>query len=540
MKKKGFRRRYMLIAMLVSCMAAFAGCGKISEALKEKEYTIQYTDDSGTHQITVKKGMLYKIDVVPEKDGYIFMGLYDAETGGTQYISATGASLSPFTDKKNIVLFPQFMAKEFTVILDYQGASVTGERQFTVTYGSSLPELPKNLAGEHKDFTGWYTEADCEGVQIADQYGLIPVVSILNDANFDLNGEYIYLYAGFEAEKHTVTFCFKSGMDTEEIRVPYNTPVSKLMTDTRVDGNAVLAWSKTQDGEVFNGKITDDMVLYAVEYAPVIEFDSDGGSPVSLLVARAGSTISLPVPEKELASFSHWEDMQGNKYTATTMPGKSTSLKAVWQAKLVFDENDGSDVDDISAAAGDKITLPTPAREGFLFAGWYTAEREQYTSTTMPAEGLVLKAGWYKEKSETVVVIGSTESEHRSGGTGVLKPSTSSLCYTFDYKKYFNDNKVHTVRIDWHVKVKTNMSTSHPVYIDFYSQKQVSSNYLIETKTLENVTDEYREFNFTTTHVINDNFYICWYDPKWSGSAYISLSDFYYTVYYPDTTNLYL
>lgn len=537
MKKKGFRRRYAVIAMLVSCMAAFAGCGKISEALKEKVYTIQYTDDSGTHQITVKKGMLYAMDAVPEKDGYIFMGLYDAETGGTQYTSATGASLSPFTDKKNIVLFPQFKAKEFTVILDYQGAAVTGERQFTVPYGSSLPELPKNLAGEHKDFTGWYTEADCEGTQIADQYGLIPVVSLLNDANFDLSGEYIYLYAGFEAEKHTVTFCFKSGMDTEEIRVPYNTPVSKLVADTRVDGNAVLAWSKTQDGEVFNGKITDDMVLYAVEYAPVLEFDSDGGSPVSLLVARAGSTISLPVPEKELASFSHWEDMQGNKYTAATMPGKSISLKAVWQAKLVFDENGGSDADDISVAAGSKITLPTPAREGFLFAGWYTAEREQYTSTTMPADGLALKAGWYKEKSETVVVINSTEEERH---IVIYEPSTGKLCYTFDYKKYFGDGKTHTVKIDWHTKLKTSSSTSKLVCIDFYSQKQISSTYLMETKMLENVTDEYREFHFTTTHIVNDNFYLCWYAPKLHLNDYLALSDFYYTVHYPDTSNLYL
>lgn len=540
MKKKSFKARYAVIAMLISCMAAFAGCGKIAEVLEKegKEYTIQYTDDSGTHQIMVKKGMLYAMEAVPERDGYIFMGLYDAEVGGTQYISATGASLSPFTDKKDIVLFPQFQAKEYTVVLDYQGSAVTGERQFTVTYGSSLPELPKNLAGEHKDFTGWYTGADCEGTQIADQYGLLPVVSILNDANFDLSGEFVYLYAGFEPEKHTVTFCFKSGMDTEEMQVPYNTPVSKLVTDTRVDGNAVLTWSKTQDGEVFNGKITDDMVLYAVEYAPVLEFDSDGGSPVSLLVARAGSTISLPVPEKELASFSHWEDMQGNKYTAATMPGKSTSLKAVWQAKLVFDENGGSDVDDISAVAGDKITLPTPAREGFLFAGWYTAERAQYTSTTMPAEGLALKAGWYKEKSETVVVINSQKYDTTYSGD---VPQTKDLCYTFDYKKYFSDNEAHVVRIDWHVKLKRNEydSKSGPAYVDFYSQKQVSSTYLMETRTFENVTNEYREFNFTTTFVINDNFYSCWYCP----SSYVNtpcLSDFYYTVHYPDTSNLYL
>lgn len=534
-RRQRFIVRYGMIAVLLLGMglAALAGCDKWTEK-GGKDYTIQYTDDTGTHQIIVQKGMPYAMESVPVKDGYTFMGLYDAETGGTQYTSATGASLSPFTDKKNMVLFPQFKAKEYGVILDYQGAPVTGERQLIVPYGSSLPELPKNLPVEHKDFAGWYTEADCGGTQIADQYGLLPVVSVLNDTNFDLSGEYVYLYAGFAPEKHTVTFCFEQGMDTEEVQVPYNTPVSKVVTDTRVDGKAVLSWSKTQGGEVFNGKITDDMVLYAVEYAPVIEFDSDGGSPVSPVVARAGSALSLPVPEKELAGFSHWEDGKGNPYTAATMPGKSMALKAVWKAKLVFDENGGSDVDDISEGAGNKITLPTPAREGFLFAGWYTAEREQYTSATMPAEGIALKAGWYQEKSETVVVIESTKYEFRYSSE---KPYTGGLCYTFDYKKYFNDNKAHTVKIDWYVKVRVGDSTSRPVYIDFYSQKQVSSSYLIETKKLENVTNEYREYNFITTFAAEDNFYSCWYTRS---GVLLSLSDFYYTVYYPDTTTLYL
>ena len=62
------------------------------------------------------------------------MGLYDAEVGGTQYVSASGASLSPFNDGKNMVLFPQFKAKDYTVILDYQGAPVTGSRQLTASY----------------------------------------------------------------------------------------------------------------------------------------------------------------------------------------------------------------------------------------------------------------------------------------------------------------------------------------------------------------------------------------------------------------------
>lgn len=538
-KKRRLQIRYRMISMLFLCAISvfLVGCSKL---VGESVYTIQYTDDAGTHQITVEKGMPYAMEAVPVKEGYVFTGLYDAETGGTQYVTAMGASLSPYTDKKNIVLFPQFEAKEYGVILDYQGAPVTGERQFTVSYGDSLPELPKNLLVENKDFAGWYTAPDCGGVRVADQYGLIPVISMLNNENFDLSGEYVYLYAGFEAEKLTVTFCYEPGMDTEEMQVPYNTPVGKLVTDVRVDGKAVLAWSKTQGGEVFSGKVTDDMVLYAAEYAPVLEFDSNGGSLVSPIVARAGSALALPVPEKEMAEFSHWEDSKGNPYTAVVMPGNSMALKAVWTAKLVFDENGGSGVEDISEAAGSKITLPTPEKEGFLFAGWYTAEKEQYSSATMPTEGLVLKAGWYKEKSETVVVLDSTKEEHKAYP---YEPSTNSLCYTFDYGKFFSDNQAHAVVIDWHIKLRTDQSTSRSVYVDLYSQKQVSSTYLMETRDFENVTDEYREFDFSTTHTVTDNFYLCFYTFKQSGEWWdvrTYLSDFYYTVHYPDTTDLYL
>ena len=366
MKKKYLIALCMVIVMLVSCMAFFVGCDKNTpEDTTPKEYTIQYTDDSGTHQITVTAGMPYSLEVIPERTGYVFAGLFDAEVGGTQYVSSTGASISPFNDGKNIVLFPQFRAKDYTVILDYQGSTVTGGRQFTVAYGSSLPELPKNLTAEHKEFVGWYTQANCEGTQVADKFGLIPVVSVLNDTNFDLSGEYVYLYAGFEVEKFTVTCCFEAGMDTEDVKVEYDTPVNQIVPNTRVNGQAPLTWSKTQGGEVFNGKVTGDMVLYAVEYAPVIELDSNGGSKVKPVVARAGATISLPTPTKEMAKFAYWEDMQGNKFTSATMPNKSLSLKAVWQAKLVFDENGGSDVDDISVAAGNKIILPTPEKDGF-------------------------------------------------------------------------------------------------------------------------------------------------------------------------------
>lgn len=426
MKSKSLTVVVCIVLIITMCMVLTA-CNLFNSGKEPKNYTIQYTDDVGLHELTVTEGELYSLGTIPERDGYIFAGLFDAEVGGTQYVSAKGSALSAFTDGKSIVLYPQFKAKEYTIILDYQGAQVTGSRQITVAYGSSFPELPKNLTLEHKEFSGWYSAENCGGVKIADEIGLIPVVSVLNKDNFDISKDTLYLYAGFEDEMFDVICCFEAGMDTETVKVAYDTPVSQIVTQTRVDGNAPLTWSKSQGGEVFNGKVTDEMVLYAVEYAPVIELESNGGNAVNPVVARAGSTISLPTPTKDLAKFAYWEDMQGNRYDSAIMPDKSISLKAVWQAKIVFDENGGTDVDDISETTGTTISLPTPERSGYSFAGWYTVDGMEYSTDKMPITGIMLCAKYYKVTETQSKTLFTDEAESFSWKLYATKFNWSDL-----------------------------------------------------------------------------------------------------------------
>ncbi|MGN0824566.1 MAG: InlB B-repeat-containing protein [Candidatus Coproplasma sp.] len=531
----------VVLAIITSFSMLLAGCFGGNSNDKDttpKEYIIQYADDVGTHQLTVTAGMPYSIESVPVKNGYEFLGLFDAEVGGTQYVSANGSSLSAFTDGKNMVLFPQFKAVEYTVILDYQGADITGSRQYNVSYGSSLPELPKNVTLDHSVFAGWYTQPNCGGVQVADKYGLVPVISVLNEKNFDLSGEYVYLYAGFETEKFTVTFCFESGMNTEDVQVEYNTPISEVVPATRVDGKAVLTWSKSQGGEVWNGKVTDNIVLYAVEYAPIIDFDSNGGDEITPVVARAGSTVSLPTPTKDLAKFLYWEDMSGNKYTATTMPSASISLKAVWQAKIVFDENGGSDVSDISVATDNTITLPTPEKEGYIFAGWYTAEKEQYTSTKMPTAGIALKAGWYKLNEALIV---QCSADNRLGGYDETS-TTMKNGLTIDFSKYLSDDFYGTIKLEAQFKAyhsDATLANQKWINLYFYSTSTLSDSYKLWEENFIITSKSYESFSYSLTTAINGNkLYGAIKVSTYYGNAYIS--DYRINLTYPDTSYLYI
>ena len=556
MNKKSISSIGIVLLIWMFCLVLLSSCGLFCSVGNDdggqsalKEYTIQYTDDIGTHTITVIDGATYSLEVLPERTGYNFLGLFDAEVGGTQYVNAKGTSLAPFTDKKNLVLFPQYKAKEYTLVLDYQGAAVMGERSYTVKYDGKLPELPKNLVLEHSEFMGWFTEENCGGIQVADAYGLIPDKSTVDEKIFDIGneGEYLYLYAGFGVEKFTVMFNFGSGIPAEEIEVEYNTPISEVVPSTRnEDGFAVLSWSKTQSGsQIFTGNVTDGLVLYAIDWAPVIEFNTNGGKKVTPIVAKAGSTLSLPQAERENYKFLYWEDMNGKQTDITKMPAESMLLKAVWQAMLVFDENGGTAVKDISEPVGTTIELPVPEKDGFIFASWYTEDEKKYESTSMPMESVVLKAGWYKVKTEKVVVINATSDV--GGKKQTDKPKMDYLCYTFDYDKYIKDGSTCNIQIDAKVKMKGYQSGSiYTGYLDVYSQKIISSTYLLETYTFSNLTNSYKQCEFKLSVNIKDDFYMCFYSSEKRSSGnpwsynYLHLSDFYYTVTYPDTTNLYL
>ena len=551
---KRFKWLAVLMAVIMSCSIAFTGCGLFGNDNNDDttqtepvEYTIQYTDDAGTHSIKVKDGDPFALEVIPTRTGYDFMGLYDSEVGGTQYVSANGQSLAPYTDKKNMVLFPQWKAKEYTLWLDFAGAEITGSRSYTVTYGQTLPELPKSVYLENQSFEGWFTEEDCGGTQVADNVGLILNKAIVNEKNFDLSDPdgFIYLYAGFEMEKHTVTFHFGSGMQPETVEVEHGTPISEVVPDTRnEEGFAVLSWSERENGgQVFDGDITYDMVLYAVEWAPVIELDTDGGQAIPPIVAAAGTRVTLPLPVRENYKFLHWEDETGNEALITRMPEESIKLTAVWQAMLIFDENGGTSVSDISAEAGTAITLPTPTREGYIFAGWYTDEEEKYSVTSMPAEGQMLKAGWYAREKTVIYLIDGDESVTISG-TGNIEMRKDLI---FDMSRFLPKDFSGNIKVDVSVLIGSSthlIEDSDMVTIYHYSSDTISDNNLLYSKECSEITGQYVRYTYSFETELSGNIIYSAIKGRkansWSVTAKYSLSDFYVEVTYPDTSKLYL
>lgn len=553
-------KKIVAIALLVLMVSAvfFVACGEDTPQGEgeeitppaETEYTIQYTDDNGVHTITVKNGALYSITDIPQRTGYTFLGLYDAEVGGTQYVNAAGSALGPFNDNKNVVLFPHFAANQYTLALDFQGAEVIGEREVAVEYGARLPELPKNLTLKDKEFMGWYTQPNCKGEQIADNYGILPGKSIVDEVTFDLSDErgIIYLYAGFRGQMYDVTFYFGDGIEPETVQVEHGTSIADVVPETRVNGLGVYRWSITENdtelADAFTGKVTSDLVLYAAQFAPVIDFEVNGGEEIVSLVLPVGSPLALPNAEKKNYKFNKWTYADGSNAVIDSMPRQSVTLYAKWDAMLVFDTRGGESVQNISAEVGSTIELPIPARDGFIFAGWFDEEGEEYTSTHMPSESVMLKARWYKINTAELVLLGSNDVVNCTGSEPVIINSLTIDLSTYLPSNFDGDI---TFTVAWK-GAHEYCSSSDPstVSIGFYFNKPVSSRYFLGSSsvTCDSANTFISDSKTISANIKGNQIYVAICSSVKGNSLlgtryYGSVSDISVEVVYPDTSTPY-
>lgn len=553
-------KKIVAIALLVLMVSAvfFVACGEDTPQGEgeeitppaETEYAIQYTDDNGVHTITVKSGALYSITDIPQRTGYTFLGLYDAEVGGTQYVNAAGSALGPFNDNKNVVLFPHFAANQYTLALDFQGAEVIGEREVAVEYGARLPELPKNLTLKDKEFMGWYTQPNCKGEQIADKYGILPGKSIVDEVTFDLSDErgIIYLYAGFRGQMYDVTFYFGDGIEPETVQVEHGTSIADVVPETRVNGLGVYRWSITENdtelADAFTGKVTSDLVLYAAQFAPVIDFEVNGGEEIVSLVLPVGSPLVLPNAKKKNYKFNKWTYADGSNAVIDSMPRQSVTLYAKWDAMLVFDTRGGESVQNISAEVGSTIELPIPARDGFIFAGWFDGEGEEYTSTHMPSESVMLKARWYKINTAELVLLGSNDVVNCTGSEPVIINSLTIDLSTYLPSNFDGDI---TFTVAWkgaHEYCSSNDPST--VSIGFYFNKPVSSRYFLGSSsvTCDSANTFISDSKTISANIKGNQIYVAICSSVKGNSLlgtryYGSVSDISVEVVYPDTSTPY-
>ena len=408
----------------IGCACLFCGCDKFKSVISGLKpssdvapafYEILYSDGVTTHTLTVQKGQLYTIpqEHIPQKEGYTFLGWFDGEEWGKQYVTELGMGKEAFADNKNIVLYPQFEAYEYKLHLDY-GIAGDNEDTYTVASDEAFPQLPVGFPkGElhYYVFQGWYTEENCGGVKVSGANG---ASDLTFDADFRAladENRALQLYAGYEIGSYSVKFHSKDGALLKETTVPYGTAIADI-APTEYEGKQIVDWTRTNGGSAVTGNVEGTLVLYVRSYGFLFTFDYADGTTETKRVAE-GDSVVLPTAERTGYTFEGWLDAVGKIIDeASVAPMANMTLTAKWSANayvVQLDANGG----DLSATEktvyyGAAYTLPVPQKSGYTFLAWQTEDGESLTGESGSSvtnwnkvTGITLVASWGKNSTVT-------------------------------------------------------------------------------------------------------------------------------------------
>ena len=276
------------------------------------QYTITFDTAGGSEVITktieVTYGEQFGDMPVPKREGYVFLGWYDALVGGKCYGDSDGKSTSPYDKDVSITLYAQWAeAPSRMVYFNTCGGTMTGPVKVLHKLNTPIAK-PDNPTKPGHTFNGWYTD------------------SALTQAwNFDdwVTGE-LRLYAGWTVNQYTITFDTNGGSEIAPITQDYGTEITAPDNPTR-KGYTFKGWDKeipeTMPAENMTVKAQWEINQYT------IAFDTNGGSEIAPITQDYGTEITAPDnPTRKGYTFKGWD-----KEIPKTMPAENITITARWR-----------------------------------------------------------------------------------------------------------------------------------------------------------------------------------------------------------------
>ena len=306
-----------------------------------------------------------------EREGYTFTGWYTAPTGGAKVEGTTMVDTIG-----NHTLYAQWSINVYVVTYNSNGGNDAPSAQ-TKKHGENLiltNEIP-NKPGY--TFNGWKDEYTDTIYQPG--------------ATFTRN-ENVILYAEWTASTYTVTFNPNGGTcEIQNKEVTFGEAYSDLPTPER-NGYTFTGWytaptEGTKVEETTIVEVTGNHTLYAhwTTNTSIVIFNPNGGECEiqSQLVIVGDKYGELPTPTKVGYDFTGWytEETGGTEVKETTLvtTKENHTLYAHWEESkytVTFNPNGGScsTLSKIVTHGKEYGNLPVAEREGYTFAGWYTAQ----------------------------------------------------------------------------------------------------------------------------------------------------------------------
>ncbi len=280
---------------------------------------------------------------------------------------------------------------------------------------------------------------------------------------FTMPAEDVTLTADY-TKLYTVTYLdaagneYDTGSAAAGEAIPALTKANPSKDDFRFGGwNNMPADGKMPESDLVLEPIFNE--IFTLSYVYDVE---EAGLPVlpsSVELIAGEETTVKALPSLEGYRFTGWT-YDGETYApgeAFIMPGGDAELVVTWEQiveyALTFNENGGSEVDDVMLEAGAEYRLPASTKDGFVLRGWSDGQETYPAGTvyTMPDWEVELEAKWDREittaaptTAPTYVIRfeyegGAPEGatvfapEEIKGGETYILPALALEGYTFDY-----------------------------------------------------------------------------------------------------------
>ncbi len=354
--------------------------------LQVQESTIEST--------TVMLNKAYKL-TVPSREGYTFVGWFDALENGKQYTDRNGVSLKVWDEENDITLYAQWI-ENYTITYNLDGGIANNKVSYNIETSTFTLNNPTRTGYK---FLGW------SGTDI-DELSMEVVISACS------TGERIYT-ANWEIITYTISYDLNGGIGNDnptQFTVKTN---SITLTNPTKEHYDFVGWES--NGTIYTVIDTSTAKNYELKAKWVLHEYSityvlgDGTTENPDTYNIESEDIILSHPTKKGYTFLGWTS---NEHTLPvleiTIPHGSIGDRkytAHWQANtytITLNANGGETQDEpLTVVYDEEYALPTPTRDGYTFDGWFSGDTMYNGGIWQTDENLNLVAKW-KAKGYTV------------------------------------------------------------------------------------------------------------------------------------------
>ena len=363
-----------------------------------KSYTLTFNSNGGSacspSSKTVTYNTAYGTLCTPTRNGYTFAGWYTAASGGTQVNENTKMGVG------NTTIYAHWNPNPVYVTFMGNGSDGGSTAKQTCYYNENCTLSRNGFTKTGHAWTGWFPTAT-GGTKLADTIKLTGNLTV---------------YAHWELAKYRINYngnTHNSG-STAYTECVYNTNCQLRANGFEKIGHDFDGWFNAASGGTKYGTYTqlkNDITVYA-HWKPkpyTVTYNGNGNTggstPSTNCDYNTSCTLATNGFTKTGYSWTGWWTAAsgGTKYGSTVRITGNLPVFAQWKVNsytLTYNSNGGNACSPTNKTLNynDSYgTLCTPTRNGYTFAGWYTAASggSQVTSSTkMGAGNTTIYAHW--------------------------------------------------------------------------------------------------------------------------------------------------